>query len=351
MALLWVDGFEKYGNAGATAAPSGVLDWKYLEDTYVGNIGVGRDGKCLLVDSTSEYLSTPDLNPQSTTLIFGFAFKLRDVDSDVRLCDLRHPSGDGETVGYSQFTFHVTSVNSANQIQVKRGNTVLATSTTVNVAADTWYYLEGKVECHDTTGTCNVKIDETEVISYSGDTKHRGNTDRYSRIAWNIDHADLLYVDDLYICDSSGSTNNDFLGDCQVATLSPTSDASGNWTPSTGVDLYAVIDEDTLSTDYLKDTTTGNQAIFETTNLTSCEAAGTVVGAMVCCDSQQTSRFNKYPKLITQNGSGGSIQDTGNFMPGNTNPLCYSQIMETDPDGNTWTANTVNTFRVGVEVS
>jgi len=89
----------------------------------------------------------------------------------------------------------------------------------------------------------------------------------------------------------------------------------------------------------------------EGTNLSANAATGTIAGVMVCCDSQQTSRFAKYAKCITQNGSGGTIQDTGNFMPGNTNPLCHTVIMEDDPDGNTWSASTVNDFRMGVEAS
>jgi hypothetical protein len=72
---------------------------------------------------------------------------------------------------------------------------------------------------------------------------------------------------------------------------------------------------------------------------------------MVCCDSTQENNMTGYAKCLTQNGSGGSIQETGNFMPGTDEPMCFSVMMEEDPDGNPWTEETVNDLRIGVEVS
>lgn len=356
MALLWIDGFEKYGPSGSSVLPADILEWKYagIFSEYCNIVSGRNGGKSLRVDSTSTYVLTPDLSPSGNTLIVGFAFNLENFANNQWLCDIRDPTNEGETVGYGQFTVKVASVNSANEVRIYRGNTALATSNGLNFQPDTWYYIEIKVYAHNSSGTCNVRVAEgggnmIEVINFSGATLHRSFS--YSRVLWRIVSGELYRLDDLYICDGSGSDCNDFLGNCRVETLSPTADILTDWTPLTPSNLWDNIEEDRMDVRYIHDTTTGNQALFEITDLTINVASETVKGVMVCCDSQTTNSFLGYPKCITQNGSGGSIQDTGNFMPGTNEPLDYSVIMENDPDGNPWTPNTVNDLRIGVEVS
>lgn len=357
MALQWIDGFEKYGSTGGAISPGDIIDWKYLGhydervDIYTGRDGVG---KCIGLDSTATYLCTPALNVNET-LILGFAFKMRDLDNGTWLCDLRHPNMQGETVGYGQFSIEISGGGNGSEIAIKNGNTTKATSNTANLQTDTWYYLEAKVYCHDSSGTCNVYLDGNEIISFSGDTRHRSGlnaNDRYDRVLFRVGTSDILYIDDFYVADTSGSGVTDVVGDSVVETLSPTSDVLTDWTQDFGGNLYDRINEDTQHAGYIADDTSGNKALFETTNLSANAAAGTIQGVMLCCDSLQTQQgMNKYPKAITQNGSGGTVQDTGDFRPGTDNPLCHTVIMENDPDGNSWSASTVNQLRIGVEVS
>jgi hypothetical protein len=137
-----------------------------------------------------------------------------------------------------------------------------------------------------------------------------------------------------------------------VETLTPNSDASGNWTANSGGDLYAMLDAPSVDTsNFIHETVSGNQAIFESNCLSSAASLGDIQGLMVTCDSLQSGDFKKYAKMVTQNGSGGIVQDSGLFMPGKSVPIAHTQIMEEDPDGSSWNATTVNTFRMGVEVS
>jgi hypothetical protein len=161
----------------------------------------------------------------------------------------------------------------------------------------------------------------------------------------------VTYFDDWYICDATGATNNDFLGECRVETLTPNSDASGNWTANSGGDLYAMVDGEIDEVDYVHETVSGNQALFGSNCLSANASAGSVRGVMVSCESNPSGQFTKYAKMMTQNGSGGAIQESGNFVPGSRAPTASTEIMEADPDGASWTPNTINTFRMGVEVS
>ena len=361
MALLWIDGFEKYGASGSAINPTDIVDWKYNGhyDERCDIVAGRNGGLALRLDNTAINIITPGLKtPGSTdnTLICGFAFKFGSLIDGVRLCEFRDPSDHGETIGWGQLCLEVSGSGNGAELKVDRGNTFLASSNTANLQTDTWYYIEMKVYSHTTNGTVNVCLDGTEIISFSGNTRHRTGyayQGVYDRVQWHINNGSaLLAIDDLYIADGHGSGITDFLGDCEVATLSPTSTVSGNWSPSTGNTLWSLIDEDTQDANYIKEDTSGNQAIFELTNLTANQALGSVKGVMLCCDSQHSVQGHQgYAKAITQNGSGGSVQDTGNFMPGVTNPLCYTVMMETDPDGNPWAPATVNQLRMGVEHS
>jgi hypothetical protein len=51
-------------------------------------------------------------------------------------------------------------------------------------------------------------------------------------------------VDDLYVLDTTGTVNNDFLGDVRVQTLYPSADGTNTgFTPSTGTTHYTLVDE------------------------------------------------------------------------------------------------------------
>jgi hypothetical protein len=330
------------------------------------NISTGRyGGGALHLTNNATYVETPDVKTAGLTdytTIVGFAFKSKELTNNLKLVDLRHSVVGGGSTG--TLSFRVDGGGNNSDIKCMKGpSTTLNTSangTTPSLQKDTWYYFEAKVYVHATSGTVNAYVDGTEIFNYTGNTMYIRYVNQalsYGKVLFQM-HAtgDELHIDDFYIADTTGSGVTGVLGaNTRVETFSPTSDVSGtdDWSPNTGSDLYAVIDEDTRNANYISDDTTANQALFETTNLSNdAYTSGTVEGVQLSCESRQTSRFKKYAKAITQNGSGGSIQDTGNFAPGiDTNPSCHTQVMTTDPDGNTWSVNAANDLRIGVEVS
>jgi len=347
MALLWIDGFDKYGDDPDASNPSTIIEWKYTADNdNLIFIRTGSTGNGILIYNSATYLHTPILTG-NRTLIAGFAFKMRDVDDGAHIVDFRSPDSAGATVGYYQLNTRIRSVNSANEIAVYNGAALLDTTSGVDIQPDTWYYFEQKVYCDDSAGTVTIQLDDSEVMSFTGgDTNHSSTYNCYSAVLFRLITADYLYLDDLYICDGSGSKNNDFLGTCNVQTLSPTSDVASDWGPNTGSDNYAVIDEAEQNANYISDDTTGRQATFELDSLT---INGTPVGVMICAESQLSDKINKCAKFITSNGAG-TLEDAGYVIPGTDNPLTSSVIMEDDSDGNSWASSTVNSLRIGVEV-
>jgi len=358
MALLWTEGFEKWGPSSAAPSPANVTKSKFMSEfDNVMTVVEGRyHGYAMRLSSTSSVLLTPDLNPQSRTLIVGANFKITNITNGAWVWDLRHPYNDGETIGYNQFTLRAIYVDANTYyLRMDRGGTALV-SANVNMSINTWYAVEMKVYCHDTLGTANLWVDGSPVANFSGDTKHRsGNgTDRYSKVMLRTHVIPAHIYDDVYVMDDTGNTNNaPILDNWRIETLNPASDASGNWTPNTGVDMYAMVNEDTANNDtFITETTSGNRALFEMDNLTANGATGTIRGVMIHCEGYSRNRYAKVPKFVTQNGSGGTIQDGVDIVMGRATatPHCMTEVMETDPDGNAWTANTVNTFRLGIEV-
>lgn len=128
------------------------------------------------------------------------------------------------------------------------GGTYLGQTTGPVLVANAWQHIEVKVYIHDSAGTVEVRVEGVPVLSLTGiDTKNSAST--------TVDQINLhglktlagtamqFHWKDFIIWDSSGSSNNDFIGPCQVITLLPDGDNSFNWTPSTGSTGYNLINE------------------------------------------------------------------------------------------------------------
>jgi len=144
-------------------------------------------------------------------------------------------------------THHVRLKLLANQkLQVSRGDgTVLATGT-ATVSLSTWHYIEIKVTISDSAGAAEVRLNGVTDINISSvDTRNGGNASADTiQIAGGPSSSgvDMRY-DDVYLCDGTGSINNDFLGDVRVSALYPTgAGAHTDWTPSTGSNWQNVDD-------------------------------------------------------------------------------------------------------------
>lgn len=345
MALLWVDGFEQYGAEGGEVTPNAVLNTVYSSVTG-GSINVvsGRvAGTALYFDISASTIATTPLT-MNRTLIAGVAFKTANTTGNKCLIDFQSQIMDGDPISYGAFGAWQETQNLA----IRMGNTTL---NTVNVAlsADTWYYLEFKVYCDDSSGTAEIRLDGTPVVTYSGDTKYHGSWNTYTNVCFR--GGGLLTIDDLYVADGSGSTCNDFLGDCTVYTLLPDGDASGNMTANSGSDEYAMVNGTTMNTDnYIKDTATGNRCVFTYGDLPV--TPNTIYGVQVNSEANLSSNLTKGLKHVTQNGTG-SVNTSSVVHPVDraaTYIGAVTDVFETNADGDAWTPALVDDARFGVQV-
>lgn len=257
MTILHIDGCDHYGPTTANVKWTSVADPAHLSvvtgRTGSGQaLGVGKDGSVYRIIRQSSTKVTLGLAVRKSTLGYGNWGPL------VTLLQGANPA-------------IVIYFTEAGTIEVRRGpTTVIATSPLV-LSVGVWQYWEFQVLLDVSAGSVEVRLDgdgDSPVISVSGI-----NTQGYGAYidGLQLGPSDWLsgpttYFDDIVILDDTGTEDegNDFLGDVTVATLHPIADGSASgFTPSTGTDHYAVVDESSLdASDYLRSNTVGAKELF-----------------------------------------------------------------------------------------
>ncbi len=303
MALLWVDGFDAYGSTVNTpVTPSGIVDRRYTvsgSTPYVRDPRIAGNGRSI---ELGYELKTPALTTDAT-LIVGWAFKIiTPVAAETYILSF----WDGANWGIGVKLYGAIGEIAVNRHEAT--NVQLGTTVGANIHSGCWTYVEVKVVCGD-AGSLEVRVNGVSKLTFSGDTKSGYITHTYhDKIL--IENDLNVYVDDLYICDGSGSKNNDFLGPQKVVTVYPSADVGGKveWTPSSGVDHYALVDENpcTNDTDYVEDGTSGHLDQFEFSNVGSALTAVKGVGLQADCRETGASDFTLIQRAERTSVSEGS---------------------------------------------
>jgi len=282
-----------------------------------------------------------------STIIVGFALKFTSSTSTSLFDITRLLEGA---------TQHLTLSfqPSSGKLTLRRGlntGTLLATSTTT-FNASTWYYLELRATINDSTGAYELRVNGVSDFSASNvDTRNGGTSgviDTWSCAPGSTGGIQFTY-DDFYICDTSGSSNNDFLGDCRIDTLLPNGD--GNYTqfsPSTGTAHYALVDETTPNTtDYNYSSTAGDRDSYTFPDLAGL-VSPTVYGVQI--DAYMTKADAGTRTVSTMSRLSGTNKDGATVVLSAGSYAYVSQIQETDPASAAWTESNVNAAEFGVRV-
>lgn len=331
--LLFVEGFDYLATADISKR------WTCGSGT-VG--ATGRSGSNGIGSVNGLMIGLP---ATGSTIIIGFAVKPSLTSGDLMfVCyDLASIVSDGMQV--------MLRTKADGAIEVVRGSafTVIGTSAPGVVTAGTHYYIEMKVLFSDTVGTVDVHVNGTSVISVSAiDTKGSTLSDLWNIVAF--DDAGAVGLDDIYICDGSGSFNNDFLGNVHVEALFAVADsvAAGTYaqcTPSTGSDHGAMEDETAPNTaDYNAATAAGQRDSYR---LTAPSTGVAIFGieALVLVEKTDTEHVTFDPFVLV-----GGTQFTGErCYPSAGDYDYFSQIEERNPaTSGAWTADALTTLEIGI---
>ena len=334
MALLFMDGFEHIDDG------YDLVKYDYNQLVYSSGIGRLGDFGAYFAAVSSSYYAQKDLGANYTTLIAGIAFK--------------NGSGGGALLRFRDAGTTQVYVNleSDGALKVYRGAVVIGSTSTGAVPFDIWQYIEAKVTFSNTVGTVEVRLNGsgTPVINISGqDTVSTGN-EYANQVAFGNFASTYGYVDDFYICDTSGGVNDDFLGDCHVTTLYPTSDGTNtDFTPSTGSDHYAVVDDPQLTgtTDYNESSTVGHKDSY---GMTTFSGTGTVFGVQICASVLNPDVGAMNVRTLMISGAVPAETEGSDLALSQTMQGAISIYDQEPIDAVSWTAAKINAAEFGLKI-
>jgi hypothetical protein len=244
--LRLLESFESYGTLGGSGSTlqNDINRALYVDTSLVELVDGRGSGLALEIGAAgSLYLNRYD-STQSDTWIMGFAMNVTDGGPDIT----------------GQFW---TELGSAIILTSRYGGGIGLSlagvskdiALPVTIMPQRWYYFEIKFYAHATAGTIEIHVNGQSVYSGSGLDTQNSTYESGNRIRLTSLSGATTVFDDIYICDGSGSYNNDFLGVIVVESLRPSSDdGAQNWTPSSGSDHYALVDSANLwqTTDYVE---------------------------------------------------------------------------------------------------
>jgi hypothetical protein len=331
MALLLVDGFEHYATADL------LKKWLSLNGapTIVPNAGRRGGGAFYLYGGYSYYYGGNRVYATASTLKTSSGYAGR---YPVQLFD-----GATAQIGIEFQT------DGSLKVYRGYGSAVLATSAAGVIPSNSYVYLEIKATIHPTAGAVEVRVNGATVVSVSGvNTRATSNSSVNGFGIYGI--SSPTYVADLYVCDGTGSTNNDFLGDVRIDTLYPNGDGTySQFTPSTGTTHCTLVDEATPnSTDYNDGLAVGDRDSYTFTNLAAL-ASQTIYGVQINAAVQKDDAGAKSVATMARSGS---TNTDGSSKALSTSQMYVSDIYEFDPNTATaWTETSVNAAEFGVKVT
>jgi len=362
MSLLFIDGFDAYGvdgaNINAIMATSGWETTSYFSmnqaaraDTRTG-VGFSMNTNSTLSDTILPFRT-------STGIVMGFAYKLpqNSVDSNA-------PLGGIIKFMYNNLLGRIydqlyVAVNGQNGISLIDGDFNLVAASNPNVLFyGTWQYIEVKyVPGLGSAGSVVVKIDGAIVASATGAKTCNsvaaalvnqigfGDGVSSSQSHPGIGGVNALY-DDLYLCDTQGTTFNDFLGDCVVHSVFPVADVGPNAMTQTGggAGHFTSVNEQAPDgdTSYLSTNAVGEQEMFSlgTFPTDMVDVLALAVNVRARKDATGTGMYSACLAQGGTEGDSGPIAAAANYVTSQT-------IYDQPPAGGTWTKISAQAATIG----
>jgi hypothetical protein len=365
MALLWCDGFDHYGTD-----ESYLLDGVYAQNIHELSSAQAATGTHSLLSSGSTDTNGTDVTrfviPSAVDKIGAYAkvyFPALPATNTVACifdfltstATLSHVSCIVTSTG--ALAFHRRENYGLNG----ESGTLIAQSDPV-ISSSGWNSIEVQVYVHDTLGWVRAAVNGVHVYQATGlDTKADtstvaqigiGNQNFYGLA--NVNGVPF-YIDDLFIYDFVGDSAVDtdfvpttdgtgkatnYIGDLQVMYLPPDADtAEADWTPSTGTDGYAMVDEVSPNdADYVYSTVAGDLSEYELTDLP--EDITYIRGLMMLGRMSKADSGSAMIKFGMK--SDATSADSAEF-PITVEPTYWWEFQNTDPDSSArWTRASLN---------
>lgn len=345
MALLHFDGFETYYDANDfVAVTSPIIDSIYNYNFAAFSTDYGRHGRGVRPSDSSSPGRWTLVN-NYTTFILGVAARLYENGTPSYFASY------GIFKFWDESTVQLYFPLVGDEIQVRNGdNTLLGTTSGAGLDYLVWRYIEVKFTIDNSSGSVEIRSNGTTVLNLtSQDTQNTANA-YINKVELNGAAQNLqMTYDDMYFLDTTGSKNNDFLGDVRADVIRP--DGAGTYTqftPSAGSN-YENVDDDPYPDDdttYNDGSTPGNKDSYA---LSSLSVLGTTIhGVKSQITVRKTDAGSKNVKLLTRAGTTDELSDSISLSDSYTTSVI---INEDNPDDSAaWEEADVNAMEVGLEI-
>jgi len=348
MVLIALEGFDHHGSSDAD------LD-DYLGRKHASAFGTweavsGRlGGLAAATNFTSDdiYVQMKDVN--TFEVIIGFAIKFREVNANNPDTLIHFLNRTGVSVA----SFH-RGASGDPRLQ-SANNTIYTTSE--KWSPFLWNYFEIRVlsGTNNSNGELELRMNGKTIIDATGVDTFQSTVSRGTAniVVGGSDHFDPIF-DDIYVLDTTGSVNNDFLGDIKVEALFP--DGAGNTTnfSVTGAasNFTAVsdnpVDDDTS---YISSSTVSNKDTYtyDDVSLITSNVKGLVIHTL----GKKDGAGDRVIKPVIRSGTTDYDQAEIYLPYGETDEYAFdSQPIDVDPDtAIAWTVSGVNSAEFGVKLT
>lgn len=335
MALIYANGFED----GFDTLLSGAGATLYSGLGRRGGWAMGRS-------STIGTVVVPVTVPNSNTIFAGFVFSAPGMTATA--------SGHSIVEFLESGTLHVSlHLNSDYSLSIRRGTTVLWTGEP-GFALGAYRHFQMKVVISDTVGEVEVRVDgsTTPLVALSGVDTRNGATGVINQVGLRVSNQSggdqTRLFDDFVVWDSTGSTNNTWIGDVRVDSYMPTADGdTTTMTPSSGSEHWQLVDEVPASTaDYVSSATVGELDLFQMGNM--AHTPSTIHGVIAVALASKSDAGGREIGITVKSGATESV---GTNAALSTTAIKFVRVMEADPNGGVpWAKGAVDALQVGVKV-
>ena len=267
--------------------------------------------------------------------------------------------GDSAATGHLYLRRLATGAIAAYRGEALSGTTgtpsgTLIASSAAGVMDSNWHYVEVFATINATTGQLIVKVDGTQVINFTGNTKNGGTSANIDAIRFRTGKYIsapncTISIDDLYVCDATGTTNNTFLGDVRIQSMVPNgAGSSTQLTPTGSANNYANVGEAPYNdATYNASSTVGQRDTYALSDL--AVGTTTVLATQSVAHMQKNDAGTANAKVALKSGASVYYDTTQTLS---TTTTAYTQLRETDPATSAaWTVGTANALEAGMEVA
>ena len=338
MALLFMDGFDLY-TAAADPAKRGWLGSNFGSIAQSPRISVSSGKSINSLSAGLNYVAIPGL-PATTIVGLGISHT---GGFSLRLFDLQTNASAAQVVA----AFDATGYLSISRVNSNSTTTFVYSSTAQLFKPSVWNFIELKAFSHATSGTIEIRVNNSTVCSLGGLNTAASGVARFSQFGFGGASSSITFIDDFYMLDTSGSRLNDFLGDCRIDPQAPNSDISiSGWTRSVGSTDFSAVNKLLLvSTPNLSAANSGALDSFGIVPLGSTPATVHAVQATLAALRTDTG-----PASLRANIKSGATTQTGSAYTPGTSSLYQSEIAALNPNTSAvWSASAVNSLQLQIE--